>query len=205
MSIRTQLDNIVSANAALTDGPGDVVPARALTARKAGAGPTSALGVESSAVTSAGALVVTATNGLVVPPVYLGLISAALTRSTALPITKSGTTYIVTEDPTAILALILPLAASSAGFKAKILLSFVPTVAIQVYTATVAVTTPRTNTFVSPITTIRTAGGSVVTDSTRLSWAATGLVGDYLEFECDGRNWHVTGFTASTLTFAAAT
>jgi hypothetical protein len=202
MSIRTQLDDVVTQNGILTAGPGDVVPARALTARKAGAGPTSALGVESSAVTQAGALVVTATNGLVVPPVYLGLITSAQssamnTRATALPITKSGATHFIQADPVENLYLRLPAAASSAGFKVKFVSHVTATGTTSIYTA--SVDTTATNRFYSAIGNLRqTSNVASLGAITRTLLVVTAWpVGDVLEFECDGYNWVVSGYVAS--------
>jgi hypothetical protein len=207
LQTRLQLDDVVAANVLLSEKPGDVVPARALTARKAGAGPTSALGVESSAVTSAGALVVTATNGLVVPPVYLGAITSAqstlyaASRAAALQITKSGTTYVFADTLTTQLTLTfaLPLATTSAGFKARFLVSTALTsgATINIYTATGST---AGNKFVCPLARIGGVTASVASNSTLLTWNATGTSapGDVLDFECDGLNWHVSGYSASS-------
>jgi hypothetical protein len=212
MSIRTQLDDVVTQNAIQAAESTNVVPVRALTARKAGAGPTSALGVESSAVTQAGALVVTATNGLVVPPVYLGVITSAQsgamnTRATALPITKSGATHFIQADPVENLYLRLPAAASSAGFKVKFVSLATATTSSTVSIYTASVDTTLTNRFYNFIGNLRQAANaaSVGAATRTLLVVTTWPVGDVLEFECDGYNWVVSGYVASGATLVFST
>ena len=166
------------------------LPARSLEKRRAGSGPTSAISVAASGISSSGdTVVVKASGGLLVAPIYIGAISAAILAADALPITKSGATYVVSANPGFTLSLGLPPVASSAGFKFDLVAGFAFGSSINIYTTDTIYTTQnlRVNDAVFPVF-FSTAG---------IQWdpasSGTATIGDYLHFECTGIHWLVSG------------
>ena len=196
------LAQIRSSNTRVDDAsPSNPLPARALEARRAGAGPTSALGASSGIATYGDAVQVTADAGLIVPPVYIGAVDADMTQDDAFVIAKSGAMHVLREDPTHDLAFQLPPVATSAGFTFKFLVGVTPT------------TSSKTITFFPPAgTTIRSnvleAGTSTFVDggntSIILGGGTLSRVGDYIDFVCDGFNWHASGYVKAS-TYDATT
>lgn len=192
------LAQIRSSNTRVDDAsPSNPLPARALEARRAGAGPTSALGASSGIATYGDAVQVTADAGLVVPPVYIGAVDADMTQDDAFVIAKSGAMHVLREDPTHNLAFQLPPVATSAGFTFKFLVGVTPT------------TDDKTITFYPPAGT--TIKSEVIKDSSntltggyqnaavviKLGGTTLSRIGDYIDFVCDGFNWHATGYVVS--------